>query len=76
MTATVRRRTNITVEADLLDEARDLGLNVSAIARAALAAEVAKAREQAWRDENRAAFASVNDWIRDNGVPLARYRRF
>lgn len=76
MTTTARRRTNITVEADLLDEARDLGLNVSAIARAALAAEVAKAREQAWQDENRAAFASVNDWIRDNGVPLDRYRRF
>lgn len=76
MTTTARRRTNITVEADLLDEARDLGLNVSAIARAALAAEVAKAREQAWQDENRAAFASVNDWIRDNGVPLDGYRRF
>ena len=76
MTTTARRRTNITVEADLLDEARDLGLNVSAIARAALAAEVAKAREQAWEAENRAAFASVNDWIRERGVPLDRYRRF
>jgi antitoxin CcdA len=76
MNAPTRRRTNITVEADLLDEARALGLNVSAIARAALAAEVAKARQEAWQAENRAAFASVSSWIQENGVPLDRYRRF
>lgn len=76
MNAPSRRRTNITIEADLLDEAQALGLNVSAIARAALAAEVARARKAAWRDDNREAFASLSAWIRDNGVPLDRYRRF
>ena len=34
------------------------------------------AREKAWIEENRAAFAYWNDWIDKNGIPLSEYRQF
>ena len=29
-----------------------------------------------WQEENREAIASRNQWIEENGLPLARYRLF
>ncbi len=67
----MRRKTSLTLDGDLLDDARDLGLNVSAVADAALRAAVADARRQRWRTENAAAFAAQADWHERNGHPLA-----
>jgi antitoxin CcdA len=69
-----KRRTNVTVGGDLLDAARELGLNVSAIADSALAAAVRKARAEAWEAENRAAIAQRRAWIEEQGPPLADWQ--
>ncbi len=74
--ATPKRPTNVSLSADLVDEARQLGINVSEACQTGLAAEVKKAREAAWKEENRAAIESWNDYIRKNGLPLAKYRQF
>ncbi len=69
-----KKRTNVSIDAEVLDAARDLGLNVSAISEAALAEELRLARAQAWRAENAAALAQRKAWIEQNGPPLSDWQ--
>ncbi|MBK1634373.1 antitoxin CcdA [Rhodovulum adriaticum] len=66
-----KQRTNVTLTAATLAAARELGLNVSAISDAALAAAVRKAKADAWAEENAGAIAERRAWIEANGTPLA-----
>ncbi|WP_093254257.1 type II toxin-antitoxin system CcdA family antitoxin [Rubrimonas cliftonensis] len=70
----VKRRTNVTLDAALLDAARALDLNVSAIAETALDQAVRAARAEAWRAENTDAMARRTAWIEANGLPLAAWQ--
>ena len=71
MPSAARRKTSLTLDAAVLDEARSLGLNVSAVADAALRSAIARARRQQWLDENAEAFAAQADWHARNSHPLA-----
>ena len=71
-----KKATNVSLSAELVDEAKRLDINVSEACQSGLAAEVKKAREAAWKEENRAAIEWWNDYIRENGLPLAKYRQF
>jgi len=66
-----KQRTNVTLDAGTLAQARALGLNVSAISDAALAEAVAQRQARQWAAENAAALAERRDWIEENGLPLA-----
>ena len=71
MSRTAKRRTSLTLDAAVLDEARDLGLNVSAVANAALRRAVAQRRGQQWLKANANAFAAQAVWHEENCHPLA-----
>lgn len=71
-----RKAANVTLDSDLLSEAHTLGVNVSRAAEAGLSDAVRKARAEQWREENRAALESSNEWVEKNGLPLERYRQF
>lgn len=71
-----KKPTNVSLNAELVEEARKLGINVSEACQTGLAAEVKKAREAAWKEENRAAIESWNAYTRQHGLPLAKYRLF
>ena len=71
MSRTAKRITSLTLDATVLDEARDLGLNVSAVANAALRRAVAQTRGQQWLKANANAFAAQAAWHEENGHPLA-----
>lgn len=71
MTATARRKTSLSLDAAALDAARDLGINVSAVADQALQLAVAEGRRRRWLEENAEAFAAQADWHDRNGHPLA-----
>ena len=71
MPAAAKRKTSLTLDGAMLDEARALGINVSAVADAALAKALADARRQAWLEENADAFAAQSAWHERNGHPLA-----
>ena len=73
---TPKKPTNVSLNAELVEEARKLGINVSEACQTGLAAEVKKVREAAWKGENRAAIESWNDYTREHGLPLAKYRLF
>lgn len=71
-----RRATNISLDATLLDEARQLGINVSRACERGLAEEIAEVRARLWREENREALASSNAYVENHGLPLSPYRQF
>lgn len=70
----VKRRTNVTIDSGLLDAARELGLNVSAISETALAQTLKQAQAKGWAEENAEAIARRRDWIDREGTPLARWQ--
>ncbi len=69
-----KRATNVSLAIDLVADAKRFGINVSEACQSGLAAEVKKAREAAWKEENREAIESYNTYVREHGLPLARYR--
>lgn len=73
---TARQRTNITLPAALLREARALDINLSQACEHGLAAKVAEQRAAVWKRENRPAIAAWNEQVEQNGLPLADFRSF
>lgn len=71
-----RRATNVSISAHLLDEARDLQVNISRAAEQGLARATAERRAALWLEENRAALESSNTFVEQFGLPLAKYRGF
>jgi len=71
-----KRATNLSLNAKVLDAARELGLNLSATVDTLLAEEVRKRYWARWNEENKDAVADYNSRIAREGLPLARYRSF
>ncbi|OYU18753.1 MAG: post-segregation antitoxin CcdA [Rhodobacteraceae bacterium PARR1] len=71
-----RRSTSLTLDRDLLDEAKALGVNISRAAEAGVLAAVKAERARRWKVDNAEAVAAYNKWIEEHGIPLARYRKF
>lgn len=76
MPTATKQRTNVTLDADTLADARALGLNVSAISDAALAEAVRQAKAKDWAQDNAEAIAERRAWINANGTPLADLQVF
>ena len=74
--AVSRRPTNVTLSEPLLREARALKINVSQACESGLAQEVASAKAKQWQAENRAAMDAWNEYVEQNGLPLAEFRQF
>jgi len=71
-----KRATNLSLNAKVLDAARDLGMNLSATVDALLAEELRKRYWARWNEDNKEAVAHYNARIAREGLPLARYRTF
>ena len=66
-----KRKTSVSLDAHALDAARELGVNVSAVANQALQSAVANARQRLWLEENSEAFDAQSQWHEHHGHPLA-----
>lgn len=71
MNAHPRKRTNVTLDAGLIERARAAGVNLSRAAETGVEAAVREAERARWIEENRAALDSSNEWVARNGLPLA-----
>lgn len=71
MTAALRRKTSVTIDADALADAKSLGINVSTVAEAALFQAIAEARHKKWLADSADAVAAQAEWHEQNGHPLA-----
>jgi antitoxin CcdA len=63
-----KRPANVSVRSDLLDAAREAGLNLSATLESALERELADVKAKKWRETNREAIAAYNEYIEKHGT--------
>jgi antitoxin CcdA len=63
-----KRATNVSIRSDLLDAARETGVNLSCTLERALAQELAGVKRARWREENRDAIAAYNDHVGEHGA--------
>ena len=71
-----KRPTNLSLNAKVLDMARELGMNVSQTVDTLLAQEVQRLYWERWKEQNKDAIAAYNERIEREGLPLAKYRTF
>ena len=76
MSTPTKKAANLTVRADLLEEARARKINLSQTLETALAAEIKKRREAEWLEQNKAAIEAYNREIAEHGLFSDRYRDF
>lgn len=71
-----KKPTNVTVNSDLLKQARACGINVSATLEQALAEQVKAARRERWLADNRDAIDAYNQQVEKHGVFADGVRSF
>jgi antitoxin CcdA len=76
MTAIAKKAANLSVRADLLEEARARKINLSQTLEAALAVELKKRRETEWLEQNKAAIEAYNREIAEHGLFSDGFRQF
>ena len=71
-----RKSVRLSIGSRLIEDANALGIDISSIAEAAIAAVVSAEKTRRWQEENREALDSSNDYVRRHRLPLAKYRLF
>ena len=71
-----KRATNVSVRRDLLEAAREAGVNLSATLERALTEELAAAKRKKWREENREAIDAYNEHVEKHGAFSDDVRKF
>jgi antitoxin CcdA len=69
-----KRAVNLFVDAELLDEARRLRINISDTLERRLRSIVRAEQEKRWLEENREAIASINSFIDRHGILASKLR--
>lgn len=72
----VRRSANLSIEADVLEEARALNVNLSRAAQDGIRRAIAAEKARKWKEENADAIRSSNEYVEKYGLPLEKYRMF
>lgn len=76
MPGPARKPTNISLDPDLLTEARALQINLSRAAEDGVRRAVAQVRADQWLRDNAQAVQSSNRYVEDHGLPLGPFRLF
>lgn len=63
-----KRPANLSVNSDLLNKARELGINLSSTLEEALAEEVRNKQRELWLAENQEAIAAYNEHVAQKGL--------
>lgn len=71
-----KRPTNVSINADLLAKAKDLGVNLSQTLEDGLKVRVTEERRRRWLEENKAAFVACNDHFKKYGLWSDGFRMF
>jgi antitoxin CcdA len=74
--AVQRKSTNLSLDARLIAEAKNLDINISRVAEQGIAQAVAEEKARLWKIENRDAIESLNAYVEKHGIPLEEYRQF
>ncbi|MER8444476.1 type II toxin-antitoxin system CcdA family antitoxin [Mesorhizobium sp. M1066] len=71
-----RQSVNTSIDSQLVNDAKALGINISRAAEAGIAKAITAEKTRRWQEENKEAIESSNEYVRRNGLPLAKYRLF
>lgn len=71
-----KKATNITLSADVLSEAKALGINISQACDQFLRELVAHEQERRWQEENVEFITAYNAGVEREGLPLDAWRAF
>lgn len=71
-----KKATNLSLNSDLLQKARDLKVNLSATLEQALKDKLKNVEAEKWKKENKAAIAAYNEFVAENGCIGDEYRNF
>jgi antitoxin CcdA len=71
-----KQATNLSINRELLNAAREAGINLSAALEEALQEKVAAVRREKWKRENAEAIAEYNDLVAEHGVFSEGQRSF
>ena len=71
-----KKAANLSLNSDLLAQAKAFNINISATVEKSLAEEVRKRKEIAWLEDNKAAIEEYNQRIEQHGLFSGKYRVF
>ena len=70
-----KKPVNLSVNSDLLRQAKELKVNVSQVLEVALASQVKRLREAQWLEDNKEAIDAYNRHVEENGLPFDSLRQ-
>ena len=71
-----KKAANLSINSDLLHQAKQLNINISATLEKSLTKEVRKCKEAAWLAENKEALLASNKFVEKYGVFSDQHRVF
>lgn len=71
-----RKSVNLSIDVEILAEAKALNVNVSRAADTGIAQAISKRKAELWLQENREAIEENNRYFEEHGLPFAEYRGF
>ncbi len=72
----LKKPTNLTLSADVLADAKALGINLSRACDEHLRAVIKAEKERRWKEENAAAIDAYNKQIEEEGLFSDQWRNF
>ena len=69
-----KRAVNVTVDEDILSDAKQLGMNLSQVLEDELRKRVTEEKTRRWQEENREAIEAHNRFIEKHGIWSEKYR--
>ena len=76
MSPSARKSIRLSLDSDLISEARALKIDMSRAAEEGITKAIKAERERLWRLENADAIRFDNEYVAKHGLPLAKYRQF
>ncbi len=71
-----KKRTNLSISESILNEAKELGINISSSAEVGIKHALLERKRILWLEANKEAIASSNEYVKKNGLPLEKFRNF
>jgi len=71
-----RKSTNVTLPLEVLERAKELGINLSRASERGVREEIQETEARRWADDNAELVAAYTAMVERDGLPLAKYRSF
>lgn len=76
MNTHTKKATNLTLDNQLIIEAKEMKVNLSQAAEEGIRLAVRRTKAELWKKKNKAALESSNAYVEKRGLPLSGLRQF